>query len=135
MAGKPLPVPDDAIWYYAQGGLSCAAVATMFHVSESTVNRWMRDAGVIRTEDQKKGRPPAEKCSKGHDQSKWRRGKPGSTYCGACANDRARARYAENKPQRYGKESGSFAKPHPVEPGACPNCGAYPPCEPLPMEK
>ena len=31
-------------------------------------------------------------------------------------------------PKEYGKESGTFAKPHPVKPGACPTCGATPPC-------
>lgn len=34
------------------------------------------------------------------------------------------------KPKSYGKESGTFSKPHPVQPGACKHCGAYPPCTP-----
>lgn len=34
-----------------------------------------------------------------------------------------------DQPVSYGKESGSFSKPHPIRPGACPICGALPACE------
>lgn len=133
-----LEVPDDAIWFYKDGGLSCAAVASMFSVSESTANRWMHAAGVIRSDDTKKSRPLEDECSRGHDQSEWRRrGRDNQTYCLLCKRERARENYAANKVQRamepdsYGEESGSFGLPHPVEPGACPRCGAYPACTPL----
>lgn len=40
-----------------------------------------------------------------------------------------------NKPIDYGKVSDSFGHPHPIRPGACPRCGAIPPCEvPKPKE-
>lgn len=31
-------------------------------------------------------------------------------------------------PLRYGAMPRSFADPMPVDPGACPTCGAFPPC-------
>lgn len=32
--------------------------------------------------------------------------------------------------QSPGKVSGSFGKPHPIRPNACPTCGALPACVP-----
>jgi hypothetical protein len=40
-----------------------------------------------------------------------------------------------NTAQSPGQMSESFGRPHPIRPGACPTCGAYPACEPPPKPK
>lgn len=131
---------EDAVWFY-QSGLSCKDVAPLFGVSESTIKRWMREAGVIRSEASKQGRPPEDECHQGHDMSKWRRrDKSGNPYCLLCKRERDHKNWKKRMakktkqtpepkpPKEYGKESGTFSKPHPVKPGACKTCGATPPC-------
>lgn len=140
MGVQRFPPNPDAVWMYEKGGLSCREIAPMFGVSESTVKRWMRSAGVIRTEASKQGRPPEDECKYGHDLSKWRRrDRSGNPYCLLCKQARGRISWEKRKmkkkpepkkPVKYGKVSESFSEPAPIEPGACPTCGATPPCRP-----
>lgn len=131
--------PEAAVWMY-ESGLSCKDVAPMFGVSETTVKRWMRKAGVIRSDASKRGRPLQDECKAGHDLSEWRRRDPsGNPYCLLCNRERGKRNYQKRKSmakkttppkQDPGKTSGSFGKPHPIRPGACPTCGALPACVP-----
>lgn len=126
----------DAVWMYDQGGLSCAEIAPMFGVSESTVKRWMRAAGVMRAGA---GRPLQDTCHNDHDLNEWRRrDKSGNPYCLLCKRTRDQANWKKrtlakkNEPKKptSGKVSESFSKPNPVEPGTCRICGSNPPCKP-----
>lgn len=100
MALEPNP---DAVWMYEKGGLSCKDIAPMFGVSESTVKRWMRSAGVIRSDAPSRGRPLQEECGRGHDQSEWRRRtKSGHPYCERCRQIRERKHGEEEDPEAQG---------------------------------
>lgn len=85
---------------YDKAGLSCKDIAPMFGVSESTVKRWMRAAGVIRSDAGRTGRPLSEECKNGHDLSKWRRRTPkGINYCLLCNRERGQRNWRKNHGQ------------------------------------
>ena len=83
---------------YEKGGPPCKDIPPIFGAPESTIKRWMRSAGVIRSEASKRGRPPSAECKRGHDLSKWRRrDKSGNPYCLICKRDRDKRNYEKRK--------------------------------------
>lgn len=107
---------------YVEEGMTSAAIADKFDCNRKTVVKALTDLGVWKPlREGKGGRPKADFCDRGHDQSVWRRetaGK-GDWHCGKCRLDynkdykrRVAAKLRDNRielrPGQDGVQGGEF---------------------------